>query len=135
MKRQATGVGGEGLDHSTLSLQSEPAAVMEGELREDIEASVGKGNLRRDNSRFISRSAVEIGHGQGGSDDKASGGETNQNRLHLDPRVQAESGSSQPRADVDGKQADQADPPPQSDIRNKTTLAPSISRGGESKST
>ena len=134
-KKQGTGVGGEGLDHSTLSLRSEPAVVMEGELGGDTEVGVGKGNLRRDDLRFYSQSAVEMGHGQGGSDDKAGRGDTNQNRLHLHPHVQAESGSSQPRTDVDGKQADQVDPPPQSDIWNKTTLAPPISRGGESKST
>ena len=135
VKKQGTGVGGGGLDHPVLSLQSEPAIVVEGELRGDIEAGVGKYDLRRDDSRFVSQSAVEIGHGQGGCDNKAYGGETNWNRPHLHPHVQAESGSSQGMRDVDGKGADRADPPPRSDIGNKTTPAPSIFRGGVSEST
>jgi hypothetical protein len=126
-----TNAGGERFYHSGLSPQSEPDAVVEGEFR--------VGNIeddpQPDHSRPVSRLAVGIGHDQGGSDDKASGGETGQDRLYLHPHVQAESGSGQGRKDVDGRQVDQADPSPKPDIENETTPTPSISRGGESKST
>ena len=124
--------GGEGSYRSALSLQSEPGIVVDGEFRGgDIKVSAGKEDPQPDGSRSVSRSALGVGE----SDDKAGGGETSQKRIHLHPHIQAESGSSQGRRSVDGKQADKADPPPQPDIGNKTTPAPSISRGGESEST
>ena len=126
--------GGEGSYRSALSLQSEPGIVVDGEFRGgDIKVSTRKDDPQPDDSRSVSRSALGVGE----SDDKAGGGETSQKRIHLHPHIQAESGSSQGRRSVDGKQADKADPPPQPDIGNKTTPAPSISRarGGESEST
>ena len=122
---------GEGSYHSALSLQSEPGSVVRGELGGGIKVGAGKDDPQPDDSRSVSRSALGVGE----SDDKAGRGETSQKRLHLHPHIQAESGSSQGRRSVDGKQADKADPPPQPDIGNKTTPAPSISRGGESEST
>ena len=85
---------GEESDHPTLSLQSEPAITAEGELGGDIEDSPGAGDPGPDDSQPVSQPAVGIGHGQGGSDDKASGGETSQIDLHPHPHVQTESGSS-----------------------------------------
>ena len=126
--------GGDGSNRSALSLQSEPGIVVDGEFRRgDIKVSAEKDDPQPDDSRSVSRSALGVRE----SDDKAGGGETSKKRLHLRPHVQAESGSSQGRRGVDGKQADRADSPPQSDIRNKPTPAPSISRarGGESEST
>lgn len=120
--------GAEGFYHSAPSPQSEPDVIAEGESSEgDIEVELGKDDPQP---------AMGIGHGQGGSDDKVSGRMTDQERLHLHPLVQTESGSSQGRRDADGKQAaDRADPSPQLDIENRTTPTPSISRGGESEST
>ena len=129
--------GDEGFYHSAPPPQSEPGVIAEGESSEgDIEVELGKDDPQPGNSRSVSRSAVGIGHGQEGSDDKVSGRKTGRGRLRLHPLVQTESGSSQGRRDVDGKQAaDQADPSPQLDIENKTTPTPSISRDGESEST
>jgi len=124
--------GGEGFYRSALSSQSEPGIVVEGEFRGgDIKVGVGKDEPQPDDARSVSRSAMGIEE----SDGKASGGETSQRRLHLHPHVQAESGSSQGRRSIDGKQADRVDPPPQPDIEDKTMPTPSISRGGESEST
>ena len=124
--------GGDGSNRSALSSQSEPGSVVEGDLGGGgIKVGAEKDDPQPDDSRSVSRSALGVGE----SDDKAGAGETSQKRLHLHPHIQAESGSSQGRRSVDGKQADKADPPPHSDIGNKTTPAPSISRGGESGST
>ena len=103
-------VGGKESDHPTSSLQPEPRIVVEGESGGDIEVGGGKDDPQPGDSKSVSRSAVEIRHGQGGSDDKASEG------------------------DVDGKRTDQVDPPPPSDIRNKSPIS-SASRVGESEST
>lgn len=128
--------GGEGFHHSAPSLQSEPGAIVEGEFSGgDVEVDSGRDDPQPDHSQPVSRSAMGVGHGQEGRDDKVSGGKTDEERLHLHPLVQTESGSSQGRRNVDGEQADRADPSPQSDIENKTTPTPSISRGGESEST
>ena len=129
-------VGGKGFNRPALSSQSEPGIIVEGEFRGgDIKASVGQDDPRPGDSQSVShRSAVETRHDPG-SDNNDYGGETGQKRLHLHPRVRAESGSSQERRDVDGKRADQVNPPSQSDIGAGTTPAPSVSRGGESEGT
>jgi len=125
---------GEGFYRSGVSSQSEPC-IVEGELREDPGISGGKDDPRPGNSLPISRSAVEIGDGQGGSDNKTSGGEIGHKHLHPHSHVRIESESSLEKRDVDGKRASRADLPPQSDIGNESTPTPSISRGGESEST
>ena len=68
----------------------------------------------------MSRSAVEIGYDQGGSGNKASGGEISQKYLHPHPYIQTGSGSGRGREDPDGKGAEGAGTPgtPQSDIGN-----------------
>jgi hypothetical protein len=82
---------GEEFDHSTLSLQSEPAIVVEGGSggrdsevgagAGDSEVGAGGGDPPPDDSQSISQSAVGIGHSdQGGGDDTASGGEISQAR-------------------------------------------------------
>lgn len=109
-ERGRADVGGEGFDHSTLLLQSEPGVVVRGEFRGgDSKADIEGDDPRLGDSK-VSRSAVRIGHVQGGSDDKANGEET------------------------DGKGADRADPHPQSDIGNRTPTI-STSQVGESEGT
>ena len=111
-KRQKVSVGGGGFNNSTLSLQSEPGIVVGGEFGGvDIKISTGKNDPRPENPPPMSRSAVEIGHDQGGS------------------------GSGQAREDPDRKGADRADTPDtlQSDIGNVAIPIPSISRGGEAE--
>ena len=133
-ERGSADAGSEGYDRSTLSSQSEPGIVVGGESRGDIKLSGGKDDPRPDDSRSVSRSAVGIGHDQGGSDDKASGGETSQKGLHPHPHVQTDSGSSREMKDVEGKRVDKAILPPQSDIENSAPI-PSTSRVGEPEST
>jgi len=119
-------VGGEGFDHSALSLQSGPDIVAEGEVRgEDSGASGREDNPapRPDDSESMSPSVAGRGHDLGGSDDHVSGGETDRRGLHLDPHVRTETGSGQ-----EGR--DQVDTL-QSDIRNRTPTP--ILRGGESE--
>jgi len=99
---------GEGFDHPTLSLQSEPLIAMGGEPG-NIEASAGEDDPRPDDPLPISRSAVEIGHDQGKSDDKASGGEISQQDLHPHPHVQTESGSSRGGREVERSQGQELD--------------------------
>ena len=126
--KRRVNVGGEGFNHSALSLQSEPGVVVGGEF------GVGKDDLRPDDSRSVSQSVVGTGLGQGGSDDMA-GGEINQQHLHPRPYVQTGSGSGRERMDADGKRAGRANPPLQLDVGDAGTLIPSISRGSETKST
>ena len=125
---------GEGSDHPTLSLQSEPGVIVGGEFRGgDVKVSVGEDDPRPDDLHSVSRSVVGVGRGQGATDDKASG-ETSQRDLHPHPHVQTESGSSREAEDFDRERADQGDPPPQSDVGTKTP-ALSTSRAGEPEST
>ena len=131
-ERGGANAGGDGSYRSALSSQSEPGSVVEGDLGGGgIKVGAEKDDPQPDDSRSVSRSALGVGE----SDDKAGAGETSQKRLHLRPHVQAESGSSQGRRGVDGQQADRADPPPQSNIRNKTMSILAIFRGGKSEST
>ena len=132
-ERGGTNVGG-GFYHSGVSSQSEPG-IAGGGLGGDIGVGGRKDDPRPDESLPVSRSAVEIGDYQGGSDDKTSGGEIDQKHLHPHPHVQVESGSSQKKRDVGGKRAGQANLLPQSGIGNESTPAPSISRGGKSEGT
>ena len=125
---------GEELYRSGISSQSGPG-IVEDELRGDPGTSGGKDDPRPGDSLPVSRSAVEIGDDQGGSDDETSGEEIGQKHLHPHPHVQVESGSSQEKSDVDGKRAGRANLPPQSGIGNESTPTPSISRGGESEGT
>lgn len=101
-------VTGEGFDHPTLSLQSEPPIAMGGELG-NIEAGAGKDDPRPDDPLPVSRSAMEIGHDQGKSDDKASGGEISQQELYPHPHVLTESGFSQKRREVERLQGQELD--------------------------
>ena len=129
-----TNSGGEGFNRSALSFQSEPGIVVEGEFRgEDIEVNAGKNDPQSDGSPSTSRSAVGTGHGQGGSDDTASGGEISQQHLQPHPYVHTGSGSGRERMDADGKSAGRANPPLQSDIGNAAMPIPSISQGSETK--
>jgi len=133
-KRRGVDVGGEEFDNPTLSLQSEPGIAVEGEFRgRGIKISTGKDNPRPDNPLPVSRSAVGIGHDQGGSDD--SGGETSQRYLHLRPHVQTGSGSGREREDANGKGTGQSDLPLQSDIGNVVTPVISTLRSGGTGST
>ena len=100
---------GEGFDHSTLSLQSEPAIAVEGELGGDIEVGAGTDDPGPDDSRPVSQPAVGIGHSQGVSDDKASRGEISQMDLHPHSHVQTESGSSRERREVERSQGQELD--------------------------
>ena len=134
-ERGSADAGGEGFNRSAPSSQSEPGIVVGGESSGgDVEASGREDDPRPDDSRSVSRSAVGVGHGQGESDDKTSGGEITQKYLHPHPHVQTGSGSGGEMRDVDGKRVDKLDPLPQSDIGNGTPT-PSTSRVGEPGST
>ena len=124
--------GGDGLFRPASSSQSEPAIVVEDESKGDPEAG-GRGDPRPGGSLPVSQSAVEIGHDQGESDDKADGGGAGQKGLHPHSYVQVESESSREGSVVGGKEAGQADPP-LSDTEKKTTPGPSILRAGGSES-
>ena len=120
--------GGDGLYRPASSSQSEPAIVVEDESKGDPKAGGGRGGPRPGGSLPISRSAVEIGHTQGESDDKAG-----RKGLHPRSHVQVESGSSREASVVGGKEAGQADPHP-SDTGKKTTPVLSIFRAEGSES-
>ena len=102
----------EGFDHSTLSLQSEPAVAVGGEFKGgEIEVCAGKDDPGPDNSPSVSPPVVGIGRSQGESDDRVRGGETSQKDLDPHPHVQIESGSSQERREVERSQGQELDPP------------------------
>jgi len=127
-ERSGVNVGGEGFDHSALSLQSRADIAAEGEVRgEDSKAGGGENNpvIQPDNSKSVSRSTTGRGHDLGGSDDHVSGGEIDQKGPYLDPHVGTETRSGQ-----EGR--GQVDTPPQSNIRNRTPTPP-ILRDGESE--
>ena len=134
-KRRETGVGDEGLDHSSLSLQSEPGIVLEDEVRGDTKVDVGNDDPRSDDSLPVSRSLVELGRGSGGSSDYTIRRERGQKGLHSHTYEQAYRGSGQERAGAGGKGAGQVDPPrSESDIRRRTPT-PSTLQEGEPEST
>ena len=112
--------GGGGFDHRTLSLQSEPGVIVEGEFRGgNNKVSVGEDDPRPGDLQSASRSVVGVEYGPGAGDDKTSG-EASQKDLHPHPRVQTKGGSIRETRDVDGKGTDQDDLPPRSDVGNKT---------------
>jgi hypothetical protein len=124
--------GGDGLDGPASSSQSEPATVVKAKSKGDSEAGGGIGDPWPGGSLSVSQSAVEIGHAQGESDDKADGGGAGQKGLHPHSYVQVESGSSREGSVVGGKEAGQADPP-RSDTEKETTPVPSVFRAGGSE--
>ena len=133
-KGRGTGVGSEGLDHSSLSLQSESAIIVGGELGEDTGVSVGNDDPRPDDSLSVSRSMVELEREPGGGDDYSARRERGQKGLHSHAYERAGRGSGQGRESAGGKEAGQVDPPrSESDIGR--TLTPSILQDGESEST
>ena len=114
----------------------EPAIKVGGQIEGDVRVGTGNDESRSDDSQFVSRSAVKIGHGQGGSNDKASGGETNQEHPYPHSHVQTERRSGQERKDLDEERAGQVDPPPQPepDIGGNSPT-PSIPQGSGSEGT
>ena len=134
--KQRTCVGGEGLDHSTLSLQSEPAIVVEGELGGGTGVGVGSEGLQLGDSLPVSQSMTELEREPRGSDDYTAQRERGQKGLHPDAYERAGRGTSQERRDLDGKRINHVDPPPQlGPDTGKGTPTPSISQDGESENT
>ena len=125
--------GGDGLYLPASPSQSDPAIVFEDGSKGDPEAGGGIADPRPGGSLSVSQSAVEIGHGQGESDDKVDGGGVGQMGLHPRSYLQVESGSGREGSVVGGKEAGKANPPP-SDTEKKTTSALSIFQAGESES-
>jgi len=125
MKRYGTGIRDEGLNHSTLSLQSEPAIVVEG---------VGDDDPRPDDCPPVSRSMAELEREPGGSDNYAVRQERGQRTLHPYAYERAGPGSSQERADAGGKKIDKVDPP-RSEPHIERTSTCSILQDGESNGT
>jgi len=121
IKRYGTGVRGEGLNHSTLSLQSEPAIVVEG---------VGNDDPRLDDCPPVSRSMAELEREPGGSDNFTVRQECGQMDLHPRAYEQASPETSKERTDADEKETG---PRSKSDIRRTPT--PSILQDPESEST
>ena len=116
--------GDDGLYRPASSTQSEPAIVVEDEWKEDPRAGGGRSDPRPGGSLSVSRSAVEIGHAQGKSDDKADGGGAGEEALHPHSYVQGESRSSREKSVLEPDQAN----PLRLDTDNETTPAPSSFR-------
>jgi hypothetical protein len=133
-KKQGTSAGGEGLDHPSLSLQSEPSLVVEGGPRGDTGVGIGNDDPRPADSLPVSRSMAELEHGPGGSDDYTARREHGQESLHPHAQERAGRGSSQEGEGSGRERAGQVDPPrSESDIG--ITSTPSILQDGESEST
>jgi hypothetical protein len=134
-KGQGVNAGGEGLDRSTLSLQSESAIVAEDDLGAAIGVGVGNDDPRPDDSPSVSSSMAELEHEPGGSDDYTVRRERGQEGLHPHAHEQADSGSGQEREGSGKERAGQVDPPrSESDIGRRTPI-PSILQDGGSKGT
>jgi hypothetical protein len=134
-KRQGANVGGERLDRSTLSLQSEPAILVEHELGEGIGVGVGNDEPRPDDSPSVSPSMAELEREPGGSDDHTVRRERGQEGLHPHAHEQADGGSGQEREGSGKERPGQVDPPrSESDIGRRTPI-PSILQDGGSKGT
>jgi len=133
-KGRRTGVSDEGLDHSSLSLQPEPAIVTESELRGDADVGVESDDPRPEDSLSVSQSIVELGREPGGSGDYTDRRERGQSGSHPHTHVQAGRGPSRERRAADEKRANQVDPPQSESDAEKRTPTPSISRGGGSES-
>ena len=125
--------GDDGLHRPASSTQSEPAIVAQDEFKGDPKAGGGRGDPRPDGSPLVSRSAVEIGPTQGGSDDEPGGGETHREGLHPHSYLRAGGRSSREERVVGGEQAGRADLP-QSDIEKGATPVPPTFRAGEPES-
>ena len=121
IKRYGTGVRGEGLNHSSISLQSEPAITVEG---------IGNDDPRPDDCPPVSQSMAELELEPGGSDDYIIRQERSQRALQPQAFERAGPESSQERADIGGKKAG---PRSKSDIRRTPT--PSILQDPESEGT
>jgi len=135
IRRQETGVGGEGLDHSSLSLQSTPAIVVESELRRDTGIGVGNDNSRPDDPLSVSRSMTELEREPGGSDDYTAQREHGQKSLQPHAYERAGRGSSQEKGDAGRERTGRVDPPRSRSDIGRRTPAPSILQDGESEST
>ena len=135
IKGRGTNVDGEGLVHSALYLQSEPAIVVGSELGGDTGVGAGHDDPRPADSLPVSRSTGELEHEPGGSDDYIARREHDQKGLHPHAYERAGRGSSQERMGADGKRAGHVDPPrSESDIARKTPT-PSILQDDKSEST
>ena len=133
-KGRGTSVGGEGPDHSSLSLQSEPAIVVESELREDTGVSVGNDYPRPEDSLSFSRSMTDLERGPGGSDNYTARQERGKKGLHPHAYEQVGRGSSEERGGAGKKEAGQVDPPRSESNIGKRTPTPSILQDGEPES-
>ena len=107
---------------------------MRGEFRGGDSKADIEGDDPQSGDSKVSRSVVGIGHVQGGSDDKANGGENGRKNLRPHPHVWTESEPSRGGRDTDGKGADRADPHLQSDIGNRTPTISTL-HVGESEGT
>ena len=132
--KQGTCVGGEEFNHSSLSLQSEPAIAVEAELGGGTGVGVGSNGPRPDDSLPASRSVAELEREPRGSDDYNARRERGQEGLHPKAYELAGRGSGRGREDVDEERVDQADPPlSESDIGSRIPT-PSILQDGEPES-
>ena len=134
-KGRGTSVGGEGLDHSSLSLQSEPAVVVGGELRGDAGAGVGTDDPQPNDSLPVSRSMAELEREPGGSDDYTTQQERGKESLHPHAYERAGRGSSQEKEGVGRKGAGQVDPPRSESDIGRRTPTPSILQDDKPEST
>lgn len=125
-----SGAGGEGLGHSSLSLPSESAIVVEGERRGGTSVGEGEGDPQLDDSRSVSQSLAR--RELGGSDDDDNRPEGDQEGLRPHTHLQAGREASREGKKVDVKGVDQD--PSKSGVE-KTTPAPSVSHAGGSGST
>jgi len=121
IKTYGTGVRGEGLNHSSIFLQSEPAITVEG---------IGNDDPRPDDCPPVSRSMAELEREPGGSDDYTIRQERSQRALQPHAYERAGPESSQERADTGGKKAG-----PQSKSDTRRTPTPSILQDTEPEST
>ena len=111
--KQRACVSSEGLDHSTLSLQSEPAIVVEGGLGRGTGLSEGSGGLQPGDYLSVSQSMAELEREPGGSYDHTAQQERGQKGLHPDAYKRTGRGTSQERGDLGGERIGHVDPPPQ----------------------
>jgi len=134
-KSRGTSVSGEGLDHSSLSLQSEPAIVVGGQPGGDTGVGVGNDGPRPEDSPPVSRSMAEPEREPGGSGDYAARQERGQKGLHPHAYERAGRRSSQEGEGDGRKRADQVDPPRSESDIGRRTPTPSILQDGGSEST
>jgi len=128
IKRQATCAGGEGFDHSSLSLQSEPANVARGEVGGSTGVGVGNDDSRPGDSLPVSRSITELEREPEGSGDYTARWERGQEGLHPHAYEWAARGAGRERVG-------QVDPPRSESGIGRRSPTPSILHGSESEST